>query len=52
MQIGDLIKDEWGFGVVIAYANGTVTVYWLDDKQKSTYRDERQSKWEVVNGDR
>ena len=51
MQVGNLIKDKWGIGVVLSvnYTHKEITVFWVNDEQTSTFPMNPQScTWEVI----
>ncbi len=39
MNVGNLIKDKWGFGVVlkVCWTRKELTVFWVNDGQTSTF---------------
>jgi hypothetical protein len=39
MNVGNLIKDKWGFGVVlkVCWTHKELTVFWVNDGQTSTF---------------
>ena len=58
MKVGNLIKDKWGFGVVlkVCWAHKEMTVFWVNDEQTSTFpisplilaEAAQSSVWEVI----